>query len=71
MVRYQHDIIALKSRVIGWAVPRVRLHTRAHVAVIMTLQYLDNAAELAGGRRTHFLRCARDQWRVAVRLLGG
>ena len=71
MIRYQTDILALKSRVIGWAVHRVRVHTRAHAAVTLTLCYLDTAAELAGARRTHFLRCARDQWRVAVRLTGG
>ena len=71
MIRYQTDILALKSRVIGWAVHRVRAHTRAHAAVTLTLCYLDTAAALTGARRDHFLRCARDQWRAAVRLTGG
>lgn len=71
MIRYQTDILALKSRVIGWAVHRVRAHTRAHAAVTLALRYLETAADLTGSRRTHFLRCARDQWRVAVHLVGG
>lgn len=65
------DILALKSRLIGWAVYRVREHTRAHAALCMALQYLDCAATQYGPRRVHYLRCARDQWRVAVRLTGG
>ena len=71
MIRYQTDILALKSRIIGWAVHRVRAHTRAHAATMLALRYLETAADLTGARRTHFLRCARDQWRAAVRLVGG
>lgn len=65
------DILALRSRVIGWGCNHIRPRTRAHAAVEMALQYLDCAAALTGSRRTHFLRCARDQWRVAVHLTGG
>lgn len=69
MIRTASDVLALKSRVIGWAAQvRVAPHTRTYSAVMTALGYLDNAAQLAGHRRTHFLRCARDQWRVAVRL---
>ena len=71
MIRTKGDVLELKSRVIGWAAPRVRPATRAYAAVTLAIQYLDNAAELAGSRRTHFLRVARDQWRVAVHLTGG
>ena len=70
-IRTRADILALQSRVIGWAAGVVRPHTRAHAAVTLTLCYLDTAADLTGSRRTHFLRCARDQWRVAVHLTGG
>ena len=78
-IRTRADILALQSRIIGWAVHRVRAHTRAHAAVTLTLCYLDIAAALTGARRDHFLRCARDhflrcardQWRAAVRLTGG
>ena len=69
-IRTRADILALKSRIIGWAVHRVRVHTRAHAAVTLALCYLDTAAALTGAR-DHFLRCARDQWRVAVHLTGG
>jgi hypothetical protein len=37
----------------------------------MALRYMDSAVEMAGHRRDHFLRCARDQWRVAVNLTRG
>jgi hypothetical protein len=70
-VRYQHEVFTLKAMVIGWAVRNTKSHTRAQSAAFMALSYLDIAADLAGSRRTHFLRCARDQWRVAVHLTGG
>lgn len=70
-IRTKGDVLALRSRVIGWGCRHVRGGTRAYAAVTMALQYLEYAADLAGSRRTHFLRCARDQWRVAVRLTGG
>ena len=70
-IRTRTDILALQSRVIGWAAGVVRPHTRAHAAVTLALRYLGTAADLTGSRRTHFLRCARDQWRVAVHLTGG
>ena len=70
-IRTRADILALQSRVIGWAAPRVPIHTRAHAATMLALRYLGTAADLTGSRRTHFLRCARDQWRVAVHLTGG
>ena len=70
-IRTRADILALQSRVIGWAAGVVRPHTRAHAAVTLALRYLGTAADLTGSRRTHFLRCARDQWRVAVHLTGG
>ncbi len=70
-IRTRTDILALQSRITGWAAPRVPIHTRAHAATMLALRYLDTAADLTGARRTHFLRCARDQWRVAVHLTGG
>ena len=70
-IRTRADILALQSRITGWAAPRVPIHTRAHAATMLALRYLETATELTGARRTHFLRCARDQWRVAARLTGG
>ncbi len=70
-IRTRADILALQSRITGWAAPRVPIHTRAHAATMLALRYLDTAADLTGARHTHVLRCARDQWRVAVHLTGG
>ena len=65
----QHaTILNLQGRVIGWAAGVVRPNTRAYAATVLALRYLETASDLTGGRRTNFLRCARDQWRVAVRL---
>lgn len=70
-IRTRADILALQSRVIGWAAGVVRPHTGAHAATMLALRYLETAADLTGARRTYFLRCAHDQWRVAVHLTGG
>ena len=64
------DIINLQGAVLGWAAGAVRPHTRAYAATVLALRYLETASDLTGGRRTNFLRCARDQWREAVRLAG-
>lgn len=69
MIRTAEDVITLKSRVIAWwCHRRTPCHPLAHLCVTTAVGYLDDAAEAIGSRRTHFLRCARDQWRVAVRL---
>ena len=62
------DIINLQGAVLGWAAGAVRPHTRAYAATVLALRYLETASDLTGHRRAHFLRCARDQWRVAVSL---
>lgn len=68
MIRMREDILALKSRVIGWGARNTVAGTQPYWHVTMALQNLSAAAEVPGSRRDHMLRMARGSWRIAVRL---
>lgn len=62
------DILILHGLINGWAARNIKPRTRACAAFLFAVQYLQEAQEVSGLRRLHLVRCARDQWRVAVRL---